>query len=261
MFTILPSTVWIRVAHPTEQKGQMLGVVFASLILNSCARASAGASVTPSPTIPPMAVPAPAFAVSRKKSRRLTCIESSALWSGVACARRLSRLLVSDDIGGRLGRRNPHSPRGSGGPPDLRLASRAMLELPQLTPEHFEILVVRELRKVGLLVSELRVHRRATLPEPERGYLLELKGSVSRGSWHRRVLIACRRQDAAVGRTEVQALRDHLGEADVEAGNLFAPPAFHPGRPAGAQGRRPPPPRGAGRGPRARTERPGGPRA
>src|SRR2546430_12788636 len=52
--------------------------------------------------------------------------------------------------------------------------------------------------KVRLLVSELRVHRRATLPEPERGYLLELKGRVSRGSWHRRVLIACRRQDAAV---------------------------------------------------------------
>src|SRR5438132_748453 len=161
MFTILPSTVWIRVAHPTEQKGQMLGVVFASLIRSSCARAVAGASVAPSPTNPPMAVPAPAFAVSRKKSRRLTCIESSALWSGVGCARRLSRPLVPDDIGGRFGRRNPHFSRGSGGPSALRLASRAMLELPKLTPEHFEILVVRELRKVGLLVSELRVHRRA----------------------------------------------------------------------------------------------------
>src|SRR3989475_9506843 len=114
-----------------------------------------------------MAVPAPAFAVSRKKSRRLTCIESSALWSGVGCARRLSRLLVSHDIGGRLGRRNPHSPRGSGGPPDLRLASRAMLELPQLTPEHFEILVMRELRQGGLLGSQLSGHRRAAAPEAE----------------------------------------------------------------------------------------------
>ena len=55
-----------------------------------------------------------------------------------------------------------------------------MLELPELTPEYFEILVVRELRKVGFEVSELRVHRRAMLPEPERGYLLELKGRVSR---------------------------------------------------------------------------------
>jgi len=51
-----------------------------------------------------------------------------------------------------------------------------MLELPELTPESFEILAVRELRKVGLEVSPLRVHRRATLPEPERAYLLELKG-------------------------------------------------------------------------------------
>src|SRR5205809_5805761 len=83
MLTILPLTVWIRVAHPTEQNGQMLGVVFASLIRSSCARAVAGASVTPSPTSPPIAVPAPALAVSRKKSRRLTCIESSPLEDGV----------------------------------------------------------------------------------------------------------------------------------------------------------------------------------
>src|SRR5207249_9029744 len=55
-----------------------------------------------------------------------------------------------------------------------------MLELPELTPEYFEILVVRELRKVGLEVPDLRVHRRAMLAEPERGYLLELKGRVSR---------------------------------------------------------------------------------
>src|SRR3989441_11112677 len=68
-----------------------------------------------------------------------------------------------------------------------------MLELPELTPESFEILAVRELRKVGLEVSPLRVHRRATLPEPERGYLLELKGVISRARWQRRILIACRR--------------------------------------------------------------------
>ncbi len=67
-----------------------------------------------------------------------------------------------------------------------------MPELPELTPESFEILVVRELRKIGLDVGELRVHRRATLPEPERGYLLELKGVVSRPPWQRRALIACR---------------------------------------------------------------------
>src|SRR5207249_7127888 len=228
MFTILPSTVWIRVAHPTEQKGQMLGVVFASLIRSSCARAVAGASVAPSPNNPPMAVPAPAFAVSRKKSRRLTCIESSALWSGVGCARRLSRPLVPDDIGGRFGRRNPHFSRGSGGPSALRLASRAMLELPKLTPEHFEILVVRELRKVGLEVSELRIHRRVTSREPEEGYLLELKGVITLAIWRRRALIVCRRQEATIGRLEIESLRDHLKEADVEVGILFATASFAP---------------------------------
>src|SRR2546422_1970078 len=93
MLTIFPLTVWIRVAHPTEQNGQMLGVVFASLIRSSCARAVAGASVTPSPTSPPIAVPAPALAVSRKKSRRLTCM-------GILPAGRvgLGRIRLPDDI-------------------------------------------------------------------------------------------------------------------------------------------------------------------
>src|SRR5205823_10516806 len=70
-----------------EQDGQMLGVVLASLIRSSCARATAGARVTPSPTSPPIAVPPPALAVSRRKSRRLTCIESSPLRSGLGCAK------------------------------------------------------------------------------------------------------------------------------------------------------------------------------
>lgn len=103
-----------------------------------------------------------------------------------------------------------------------------MLELPTLTPERFEILVVRELRKIGLEVSELRIHRRTTLPEPEHGYLLELVGAVSRAPWRRRVLIACRRQDAAIGQAEVTSLRTHLQEAGAEAGILFATATFHP---------------------------------
>src|SRR3989442_10567487 len=103
-----------------------------------------------------------------------------------------------------------------------------MLELPELTPESFEILAVRELRKVGLEVSQLRVHRRATLPEPERGYLLELKGVISRAQWQRRILIPPRRQQAPIGRAAVEALRDHGPEAGVEAGIIFGPAAFEP---------------------------------
>src|SRR5256712_8935854 len=226
MLTIFPLTVWIRVAQPTEQKGQMLGVVFASLIRSSCARAVAGASVTPSPTIPPLAVPARALAVSRTKSRRLTCIRSSPLRSGVACAKPVGR----DDIRIAFGGRNP----GASGTRAVALESAPqaergrgpMLELPELTPESFEILAVRELRKVGLEVSPLRVHRRATLPEPERGYLLELKGVISRARWQRRILIACRRQQGPIGRAAVESLRDHLTDAGGEAGILFGPAAF-----------------------------------
>ncbi len=103
-----------------------------------------------------------------------------------------------------------------------------MPELPELTPENFEILVVRELRKVGLDVGELRVHRRATLPEPQPGYLLELKGVVSRPPWQRRALIACRRQQTPLGRTEVESVRDHVKEAGVDVGLLFGTSSFDP---------------------------------
>src|SRR5438067_11031028 len=96
-----------------------------------------------------------------------------------------------------------------------------MLELPELTPEHFEILVTRELRKIGLDVSELSTHRRSMLPEPDRGYLLELKGVLRRPDWQRRTLIACRRQQSPIGSVEVESLKQHLTEAEVEAGVLF----------------------------------------
>lgn len=101
-----------------------------------------------------------------------------------------------------------------------------MPELPELSPQHFEILVVRELRKVGLDVSELRVHRRATLPEPERGYLLELHGVLGGAAWRPQTLIACRRQQAPIGRAAVESLRDHVKEARAEAGLLFGTADF-----------------------------------
>src|SRR2546429_5768907 len=96
-----------------------------------------------------------------------------------------------------------------------------MLELPELTPESFEILVVRELRKVGLQVSELRIHRCSTLPDPERGYLLELKGVLGRGPERRHTLIGCLRRQAPIGRSDIEAFKDHLQEAGVEAGGPF----------------------------------------
>ena len=110
-----------------------------------------------------------------------------------------------------------------------------MLELPDLTPEHFEILVMRELRKVGLDVSELRMHRRSTLPEPDRGYLLELKGILRGPGWQRATLIACRRQQRPIGSADVELMKEHLEEAEVDAGLLFGAADFDPGALTAAQ--------------------------
>src|SRR2546429_5406733 len=103
-----------------------------------------------------------------------------------------------------------------------------MPELPELTPDHFEILVVRELRKVGLDAADLRIHRRATLPEPERGYLLELKGVLTGPAGPRQALIACRRQQGVIGRAAVESLRDHVKEAGAAAGMLVGGPDLDP---------------------------------
>src|SRR5882724_7046232 len=111
-----------------------------------------------------------------------------------------------------------------------------MLELPDLTPEHFEILVMRELRKIGLEVSELRIHRRTVLPEPDEGYLLEVKGVVRGAGWERRVLIACRRQQRPIVAAEVELLKDHVKEADAEGGLLFGAADFDPDALTSAQG-------------------------
>lgn len=103
-----------------------------------------------------------------------------------------------------------------------------MDELPELSRDIFEILVVRELRKAGLEVGELRIHRWATLPEPERGYLLELKGVLSRAPWQAGALIECRRQEVPIPLAAVAAFHAHLAEAGVETGILFGAPAFEP---------------------------------
>ncbi len=44
-----------------------------------------------------------------------------------------------------------------------------MAQPPDVTPDYFEILVVRELRKAGLEVTEPRVHRRTDRVPPPSG--------------------------------------------------------------------------------------------
>src|SRR5260370_11293464 len=103
-----------------------------------------------------------------------------------------------------------------------------MPELPEVTPDYFEILVVRELRKAGLEVTEPRVHRRTELPEPERGFLLELFVWLRRSTWHKRALIACRRQLSAIGGDAIGAIASHVAEAQADVGLLFSTAAFAP---------------------------------
>jgi hypothetical protein len=124
-----------------------------------------------------------------------------------------------------------------------------MADLPVVTPDYFEILVVRELRKVGFDVGAVRIHRRAELPEPERGFVLELLVHLSRPPWRKLALIACRRQDAPIPREVVDSLKSRLGggagaaggaggDATAEVGLVFstaefAPDALAAGREAG----------------------------
>jgi hypothetical protein len=105
---------------------------------------------------------------------------------------------------------------------------------PEVTPESFEILALRELRKAGFEVTDPRVHRRTELPEPERGFLLELRVWLRRSGWQKRALIACRRQEGAVGRAALDDLTARLAAAKADAGLLFATAEFTPD--AGAAG-------------------------
>ena len=106
--------------------------------------------------------------------------------------------------------------------------TRTMVERPEVTPDYFEILVVRELRKTGLEVTDPRVQRRTELPEPEQGFLLELLVWLRRDRWQKRALIACRRQVDAIGAEAINTLAPHLAEAQAEVGLLFATAAFAP---------------------------------
>src|SRR3989441_2438749 len=110
-----------------------------------------------------------------------------------------------------------------------------MGELPKVTPGYFQILVIRGLRKGGFDVGEVRVHRRSELPEPQRGFVMELTAPLAYADWHKRALVACRRQDDAVGREAVDNLESRLQDAHAEVGILFTTADFQDEGVAAAQ--------------------------
>lgn len=103
-----------------------------------------------------------------------------------------------------------------------------MVDRPEVTPDYFEILVVRELRKTGLEVTEARIHRRTELAEPEQGFLMELIVLLRCNTWQKRALIACRRQVGAVGVDAIDDLARRRAEAKAEVGVVFATAEFTP---------------------------------
>lgn len=83
----------------------------------------------------------------------------------------------------------------------------------KLSPEEFEILIGRELRKLGLAPG-LRVHRREPLLDRPGAYDLELIGWLEGGNEKHAVLVSCRQTDAPITRAELDALRERAGAAD-----------------------------------------------
>jgi len=99
-------------------------------------------------------------------------------------------------------------------------------ELPAVTPEYFQILVVRELRKVGFEVGTVRTHRRSELPEPEQGFVLELVVPLARAGTTWRALVACRRQAGAVEREVIESVKARLPEVRADVAIVFATADF-----------------------------------
>ena len=101
-----------------------------------------------------------------------------------------------------------------------------MSDLPAVTPDYFQILVVRELRKVGFDVGQPRVHRRSELPEPERGFVLELQIPLSRPGSTWRAVAVCRHQCGSVGRDVVESVRNRLPEIPADVALVFTTSDF-----------------------------------
>jgi hypothetical protein len=103
-------------------------------------------------------------------------------------------------------------------------------DLSAITPDYLQILVVRELRKAGLQIGDPRVQRRAELPEPERGFVLELLVPLIGVAGVRRALVVCRKQVGAVGRDIVESAKARLPEASppADAAIIFATAKFAP---------------------------------
>ena len=97
-----------------------------------------------------------------------------------------------------------------------------------MTPEYFEILVVRELRKAGFDVGTVRTHRRSELPEPDRGFVLELVIPLRCAGATWRALIVCLHQPGVVAPDVIASAHARLADASADVVLIFATAEFAP---------------------------------
>ena len=89
-----------------------------------------------------------------------------------------------------------------------------------ITPEAFEILVGRELRRIGIEPVQLRrVHR--AHHDDRSGYILDLQGRLEAYGQRWSALIECHNRQAVLQTTDVVALRTRADQGQVTSAVLF----------------------------------------
>jgi hypothetical protein len=94
-----------------------------------------------------------------------------------------------------------------------------------LSSEAFEIVAPREIRKAGLDVMDLRVHRRVRLVDEEGeavGFTLELSAQLVVGGDMRPALIVCRSEPEAIDAEIIDAVRESARRAEAQHALLFS---------------------------------------
>lgn len=98
----------------------------------------------------------------------------------------------------------------------------------RVRPDELEILVARELRKAGVILSGLAVlPRKAALPMGAGEYSVEFRAVIGDGDDRRHALIECRNETAPIGTTAVQSLDARRRARPVDDGpaRLLDPPS------------------------------------
>lgn len=108
------------------------------------------------------------------------------------------------------------------------------MPLPQsITADAFEILVSRELRRIG--IEPLNLRRRNFVRASGGGYTFDLHGRLEAYDRRWSVLIECRNQPNALSPADVHGLRARATAAAVTSAVLFATSAFEPDAAAAAR--------------------------